>query len=211
MTTRTQLATDLVEATERPRFAEGTQFNLILRLAEARIRRTVRTREQEKTLELEVTDRATELPDDFLRLRSLTADTGTDATIEYYPPESFRQNERFSTRGGAFGTNTIYSIEGNTLLLAPTPSEGSTITLVYVAGLESLVGGAATNELLRDAYDVYFWGVMWAAYKLDEDDQQASQYEGYFATAMKDVNRSENRARFPRGALRTIGSPHQII
>ena len=213
MTTRSQLASEIESTTGESRFASGDTFNAILRVVEANIRRKVRMREQDKTIQIAVTSRETDLPADVLRIRSLTIDDSTDVKADYQPPESFRQNEQFSHRGGAFGTNTIFTLEGNTLLLAPTPTgTGQNVTLVYTAGFRALTEGADTNVLLQRHYDVYFWGCLWAAYTLDEDDAESAKYARLFDNAIMELNRSENRARFPTATgLRPIGSPHAIV
>ena len=221
MTTRAQLASDLLEITSRSAYTTEPLYTVVLNLFEPRIYRTIRSREQVKTVGLSVSSRETDLPTDYLSQRSLTI-SGNDAKAEYYPPERFREREQYSGGGGAFGSDTIYTVEGNTLLMSPTPSAtGENVTLVYVAGIPRLATGAQTNSLLQSNPDLYLWGGLWAIYTIDEDDVQAEKYgklfgvvpgrDGRMNGALQNINRTEQRARFPRSSLRTIGSPHPIV
>ena len=214
---RGQLAADLRNWTDRSDVASGDIFSSLLRMVEARIKRVIRLRDQDASRELIITSLYTDLPEDFLRIRSLTVDSQLDRQLDYYPPDALRKSPIWVNRSSfASGTPTAYTVEGNQLLFAPPPDADSpiTVTLIYVAAYQSLadMGNEGSNYLLRDAYDVYLWGVLHAAAVHLEDGELELKYDQLFQQAVADLNRSENRARFPRGAaLRTVGTPREVV
>ena len=196
--------------------AESPLFDTLLRLVEARIKRLVRPRERDVMLEFEVGAAYYALPSDFVRMRSLTVDTDIlPRSLDYYPPDALRKSPIWSNQSsfsipGAQG----YTIEGNRLLVAPAPSADSptSMVMVYVARYAPLEVDSDTNWLLREHYDVYLNGLLAEAADNLEDEELAGLYKPKFDRAIFEINRSENRARFPRGAgLRTVGSYGQPI
>ena len=191
-------------------------FDTLLRLVEARIKRLVRPRERDVRLELEVTSAYHALPEDFVRMRSLTVDTDIlSRNLDYYPPEALRKSPVWVNRSsfsipGAQG----YTIEGNRLLIAPAPSADSpaNLLLLYVARYAPLSDGVDSNWLLREHYDIYLNGLLTEAGDNLEDTELATLYGPKFDRAIAELNRAENRARFPRGSgLRTIGGVQPIV
>ena len=216
MSTRTQLSDDIRTYIGRDDVADSPIFDTLLRLAEARIKRLVRPRERDVLLEFQMGSAYYALPADFLRMRSLTVDSDIlPRSLDYYPPEALRKSPIWVNRSsfsipGAQG----YTIEGNRLLLAPAPSEESpaSLVMVYVARYAPLAQGADSNWLLREHYDIYLNGLLAEAADHLEDGELAAIYRPKFDQAIFELNRSENRARFPRGSgLRTIGGVQPIV
>ena len=215
MTTRGQLAADVIAWSSRDDVGTGDVFNSLLRMTEAQIKRRVRTREQEVTTTLMADRRGTELPTGFLRQRSLTLAGSQDRTMDYLPPARLRESA-FWDNTGSFSEPTpqAYSIEGLTLLLAPAPTEEAPVELffTYVAAFAPLTASADTNWLLQEAYDVYLWGLLAAAAIYLEDEELEVKYDTRFERSISELNRSENRARLPSAAgLRVVGAPHEVV
>lgn len=215
MSTRTQLAADITEWTSRDELGTAPTFDSLLRVAEANIKRKVRVREQEKRITLNMTAEATDLPNDFIRLRSFTLVAQADErSIDYYPPEAFRKSPVYINRSSfSSGLPQGFTIEGTQILVAPAPTADVPVeaTLVYVAFYDSLAAGSDTNWLLQQAYDVYLYSTLEAAAIYGEDLEMGAVYRDKFMMAADDLNKSENRARFPKTGLRQIGSPHAIV
>lgn len=215
MTTRGRLAADVSAWTARDDVGTGDTFTSLLRMAEAQIRRRVRTREQEKSITFEVTGRVTALPDDFLRLRSITLAESRTRYMEYLPPARLRESAYWDNTGSfSDPTPQAYSIEGGSLLIAPEPSEDNptVISLVYVSSFDPLVASNDTNWILTEAYDIYLWGTLAAAAVYLEDEELEMKYDSRFSRSVMELNRSENRARVPTAAgLRVVGSPHEVV
>ena len=214
MTTKAQLASDLQLWLTRDAVGVDPLLSSVLRVAEARINRDTRGREQDVTIELEVTGRHTDLPDDLLRIRSLTNDADRDSgALEYYPPEALRKSNVWDNRGLLGRTAQGYSIEGDQLVIAPEPSADSpaTLTLVYQGRWPSLIENE-TNQLLRNSYDIYLYACLAAGATQLEDTQFLGQYESAYLTAVGRYNMTENRARVPRTGLRVVqGSRRHIV
>lgn len=217
MTTRATLQADLQAWSNREDLATSPVFDMLLRIVEARIRRDVRSREQEVSTTLTFTGLSQELPAGFLRQRSLTLDSDVDRVLEFYPPDALRKSPVFldaSRRTFSRGLAEAYTIEGNNLLLVPQASVENPVdvTLVYVAKLAPLVSGTDTNAVVEDGYDIYLYGLLAAGQEHLEDTEEAAKYHGLYDAAVSAYNRTENRARFPHGGgLRRVDESVRVV
>ena len=214
MTTRAQLTSDLTSWLSRDDIGESPLFDSLLRNVEARIRRDVRAREQEVRLELSVSAQYTDLPEDYLRMRSITIDSELDREIDFYPPQALRKSPVWVNRSVlSTGQPQAYSIESNQLVLAPAPNADSPvdITLVYVSSLPPLSRGEDTNFVLREAYDLYLYGLLVEAAIFLEDQELLEQYKARYNESAASYNRSENRGRWNQAGLRGILTHRNIV
>ena len=215
MSTRGRLALDVIAWAKRDDVGSGDVFNSLLRVAEAQIRRRVRTREQEVTTTLTASGREADLPTGFLRLRSLTLDSSQSRVMDYLPPARLRESPYWDNTGSFSNpTPQAYTIEGERLVLAPAPSEANPtdLFLTYVAAFAPLNDVDDTNWILQEAFDVYLWGVLAAVAIYLEDEELEVKYDERFDRSVRELLRSENRARTPSAAgLRVIGSPHEVV
>ena len=195
--------------------ATGSMFSSLLRVAEAQIKRRVRTREQEITTTITATSRVTPLPEDFLRQRSLASGAPFERELDYLPPARLRESPFWDNLGSFVEINPqSYTVEGTNLLLAPAPTvdDPAELLFTYVASFAPLVAAADTNWLLEEAYDVYLWGVLAAVAIYLEESELEAKYNDKFETAIADLNTSERRARVPWAAgLRPIASDRSIV
>ena len=215
MTTRAQLASDLNTWVGRDDVGVSPLFDTIIRMAEAKINRKLRVREREQVLELALSQQSTDLPADFVRVRSLTSDNDEDRSLIYYPPEALRKSPAWVNRGVYSGGQIhAYTIEGNQLTVAPAPTQDEplNVTLVFHAVYAPLVNAGDTNWLLQNYYDIYMFAVLIQAHLHLEESDYIDKYEQKFHAAANELMMQENRARIPGGtALRSIGSPRRVV
>lgn len=215
MTTRQELIDDVDSYIARSDLATGPDAATYLRLAEAKIRRRVRTTDREVTTTITATGRTAPLPDDYLSLRSISLDSALDRTIDYLPPERIREAPIWNNSGGGLTDNTAqaYTIEGGNLVFAPAPTADSPVTfdIVYNASYAPLVNANDTNTLLSTNYDVYLFAILFEAASFLQDVELASAYNSRFEAAITELERSEGRKRYSGSALFRTGSPRRVV
>lgn len=215
MTTRQELLDDVDSYLARDDLTGGADSSTYLRIAEARIRRRVRTTDREVTTQLVATGRSVALPDDYLSLRSISLDSALDRTIDYLTPERIREAPIWNNSGGGLTDNTAqaYTIEGGNLVFAPAPTAENPITfdIVYNASYAPLVNASDTNTLLTNAYDIYLFAVLFEAASYVQDIELASGYSSRFEAALTELERSELRKRNSGSALFRTGSPRRVV
>jgi hypothetical protein len=213
MTTRTDLGNAVNEYAIRDDLNSGETFTNILRLAESRIARDIRTVQQEASTDLVFTGRSANLPDDFLEIRDpFIADQTRD--IDYLTPKQFRQNTAYENGRVAafytvFGDKDSESIQ---MQIAGPASAASPVTMTvnYWTRFAALVEADDTNWLLDNHFDVYLWACSWAGAVKAQDFELADKYESYYNVCAGDMSIHENRKRYgavpktPRTFPRTI-------
>ena len=215
MTTRQELLNDVDAWMKRDNLTGGPDIGTFLRLAEAKIRRRIRTMDREVTTTLSATSRTTALPDDYLSLRSISLDSALDRTIEYLTPERIREAPIWNNQGGGLTDNTAqaYSIEAGNIILAPEPTATAPVTLdiVYNASYAPLVNASDTNTLLTNNYDIYLFALLAAAATNVQNAQLAAGYNSLFEASVIELERSEGRKRNSGSALFRTGSPRRVV
>ena len=129
MSSRTELANDVSRWMARSDVGQDPLFTGLLRVAESRIRRAVRARDQDSEITFEVTSGTALLPPSLLRIRSINIEGDPNRTLEYYTPESMRASRSLSKSQG--GTHQAYTIEGNRLTLIPAATLNSPLNTTH--------------------------------------------------------------------------------
>jgi len=169
-----------------------------IQMTEAVLRRNLRTLDMEISVE-EVVPAETasfDLPDDLLSLRAIyikgdAAEDEPNLPLEAYSPAAFAS--RFT---GLAGVPTGFARIGNTIQLAPTPEEETTLVMLYLARFDPLTE-SVTNWILDNHPDVYFYGVCAQAMQWDRDDN--NPYAALFAGAIEDLKSSRANDRWGPG------------
>ena len=219
MTTRAQLVTDVDEWLARDDVAAGSNFDSILRIADAEIGRVVRTLIQELYVQLTFTGQTEPLPTNFLEFRSepTLADAADPQAgkLVYMPPDVIRGDPAFqvANRGSFYSVIGDRSADNFLMLLAP-PGSVTTPTLVdvqYIARFASLVNPSDTNWLLTNHYDVYLYATLRAAAEYLQEDALEDRYLIKFERANAQLAKMDNRRRIRMGTMVARGSPRAIV
>lgn len=174
-----------------------TQIPDFIAIAESRINAEVRLREGvvSETLVTVSGEQGIVLPLDWCEFVSVSIN---DVPLEYYPANTIRERASESSAGAPM----MYSIEGDSLLLSPTP--GDTVYNVdtkYYAKVPAL-SVDATNWLLTKYPMIYLYGALVSGYQFLLNNERADYY-GLLYTQAKDLAKAtDNRARWSGGPLR---------
>lgn len=156
-----------------------------VRLAEARIRTDIRVPAMQSMTDVTVSAQSVSLPANFLDPIRLYLDVPYQRELAYRPPNVFytsQENERA-------GNPTIYTIEGQSLKFAPTPTDSPTAKLLYWAAWDVLSADSDTNWLMTNHYPVYLYAALAEGSAFLEDDQQAGKWGNLYSTSVQSVNR----------------------
>ena len=168
-----------------------------IQLTEAYLRRQLRTLDQETTSTASITTEDTALPADFLSMRAVHIEGTNDAPLRGMSPGGLAQ--QFS--GVAAQTPIAYALIGKTLRIAPPPDTAVTLEMVYIAKFSPLTASNATNWVLADYPDIYFYGVLAQASADIADAQTAQTYAQLFTDAVDALKAARARDRWGAGPL----------
>lgn len=169
--------------------------NTFIDQATARIQRTLRIPPMEKTEIYTITDVSPDtlvLPNDFLNVKYLYAN---DTLVE------FVDFGRYIAAPLGNGTPQIYTRLQGTLKLKPTPTEGSTVTLVYYGEIPDLVNDTDETWLSAIGSDLLIYGALTFAadYFVDERKQM---FEERFGTIYGEIDEQARIGEMDQSALR---------
>ena len=203
MTTFATLKTDISEYMARDDITESLA-NTFVRIAEAEIRRTVRIGAMETTdTSFSVTAQVTDLPTGFISMRALANNAVNQREMDFLPPARLRSSVIMDQTAQQ---PTAYTIEGETLVVAPTPpSGGVTLSMVYYKAFDALSEGTDTNWLLTYAYDVYLYSSIRAACEWALDEQREMMFAAKASEAIEESNREDRWSRVSGSALIRTG------
>lgn len=91
------------------------------------------------------------------------------------------------------GDLRYYSIEGERLLLNPTPGAVSTLDVAYYAKIAALAT-TPTNFLLTSYPQIYLYKSLGCAYKFLMDDQRAQYWDNLYYAEVKRVQDADKRS-----------------
>jgi hypothetical protein len=173
----------------------ATQIPDFIAIAESRINAEVRLREAvtASTLTTVSGNQEITLPTDWCEFVSVSIN---DVPLEYYPANTIRERATESSAGAPM----MYSVEGDSMLLSPTPGDTVyTVDIKYYAKIPALTA-SATNWLLTKYPMIYLYGALVSGYQFLLNNERADYY-GLLYTQAKDLAKAtDNRAR-------TSGSP----
>jgi len=162
--------------------------------AEAMFNRELRLPNMETELQLAVTQEATDLPADFLQMRSVYAEGSPDNPLRSISPAGLRELFR-----GRAGTPVAYALENRRLILGPVGN--ATVTMLYYAKVPPLNEAAPTNWLVNEHPDLYLHQTLAILFAKIGDEARAATQLG-LATALIDrANGAGKKARWGAGPL----------
>lgn len=163
-------------------------------LAEAAFNREIRAPQMEAEVSLSVTGEATDLPLDFLALRSVYVEGSPDNTLRSMSPAGLRNLYQ-----GRAGAPQAYAIENSHLVVGPVGD--TSLKLLYFAKLTPLTENNPSNWLLRDYPDLYLHQALYNLFQTTGDRERASDSLGIATVLINQVNGAARKARFGAGPL----------
>ena len=135
-----------------------TRVTEFIALAENRIQQTIRVRAMETstTLAMVVSQKPYALPTDYLQFRRVYVDSTVKTRLEYRTPASYWS----IYTNLADGSPSVFTIEGENLLLGPPPDSTDNLEFLYYKKLAAFSNGSDTNTLLTDAAGLYLYGAL---------------------------------------------------
>jgi len=170
-------------------------------LAEARIARDLRLRRQisSTTLTTVAGTQSVALPSDFLEVENLSVSSTSPArNLVYLNIEAL--DVKYPS-GSYTGTPVAYTLEGNSLLLGPTPDAAYSIGMLYYARLAAL-SSTPTNWLLSNHPNIYLFGALAEAGDYVRDIQMGTTWDAKYQQGIKHLQDADDRAMFSGSELR---------
>jgi hypothetical protein len=180
-------------------------------LAETRINRDLRAREQQVIATANVDTAFFALPGDFLQFKSfrITDVGGSAFELMLATPE---QISAALAENSVSNTPRFVTIIGDQFQLWPAPDQMYVGSLAYVRKVPALSVAAPTNWLLTDAPDVYLYGALMAAGPFLRDNEALVTFKALFDEAIEGIRVGNKpvvgvlRTEFPqRGLQRRYG------
>lgn len=175
-------------------------------LAETRINRELRAREQQVIATANVDTPFFALPGDFLEFKSFRiTDTGGNAyELMLATPE---QISAALAENSVSNTPRFVTIIGDQFQLWPSPDQLYVGSLAYVRKVPALSDAAPTNWLLTDAPDVYLYGSLMSAGPFLRDSEALVTFKTLFDEALEAIRTADKpvvgvlRTEFPQRGL----------
>lgn len=193
--------TDLVTAVRRRMDDDAFDVNSIYAAvaeAEAVFNRAMRTPKMETETQLSVTSEETELPTDFMQMRSVYQEGAPDKPLRSMSPDGLRKLFR-----GQAGIPQAYAIENRRLVIGPVGD--TTVTLLYYARIPSLTTDNPSNWLLEEHPDVYVRLVLAILFDEIGDDARAQRNEARAVAIIEQINESGKSNRWGAAPLNPLG------
>lgn len=175
-----------------------TQLEEFIAFAERGFQRRVFSPDREAALSLSVSAQSTALPSDFWGFKSPPyVDAATDVVLIRVTPGDLRATYPDATTG----TPGHYAIEGENLLVGPTPSSAQTVKGTYYKTIPVLNASNTSNWLLTDHPDLYLAGTLYYAHLFLMDEARAALWGAKMAEQIVEINRAGIQRAANSGAL----------
>ena len=167
-------------------------------LAEARFLRKVRHWQMEKraTAPTVAGENSLAVPTDYVEMRNLKINTSTVNVLEFLPPSVFYDGN------SSQGVPGYYTVQGDQLILYPTPDGEYTIEMGYYA-FATLSDENTTNWLLTSYPDIYLYAALLQAEAYIINDGRLNVWKSALDEALKELDKEDKSARWN-------GTPLQI-
>lgn len=165
-------------------------------MAEAMFNRELRTPDMEKAALLVATGETTDLPADYLAMRSIYVEGSPDRPLRGLAPTAIRQEY-----DGSSGVPTAYTLVDRGLVLAPPPAGSTTLHLDYFARIDALNDASMSNWLLEKHPDAYLYATLFYAEAHLDNATRAGQWKALLDQTMGAINKAARSDRFGAGPL----------
>ena len=166
----------------------SAQVDTFLAITEARFNRLLITTDMEYTQTSAGAAEITLLPD-YRGMRSIYVDASPRRVLTYLSPDDFRRK----WTGEETGTPENYTIENNTLLIAPVSSDD--IVVNYTRALTPLTADSVSNWVLEYNPDAYLAGCLCAAELRGWNDERLPLLKSWWDEIIAEMNQANIRRR----------------
>lgn len=133
-----------------------------------------------------------QLPTGFVQIRRIFIAGTPNGRLNFVTPDQFWVDVR-STQSGM---PQIYTIEGDNIILAPSPDTAYTGRILYYKKFDALSLDADTNWLLVNAPSVYVYGTLLEAFKYIRNSDKAQENLNAFAGTINALNDADKADRY---------------
>ena len=173
-----------------------------IKLAETRINRNIRIRimETRVTTNTVSAQKYYGLPDNFVQMRHFKLNTSPVTDLDYLTPE------RLDTiwAGSTSGKPSVYTLTGDEVRVAPTPSGVYTMEMLYYKKFSALTDANTTTELLTACPDVYLYGALIELSAFTEHNEGVMKWTQLFNETINAISNEDAKDRHAGSALRTV-------
>ena len=179
-----------------------TQIPVFVQLAESRIAygskeapfisEPLRIRSMEVSAFATFNAQMIQLPTGYLQQRRLYISGSPNTELVYVTPDLFWKRWLSSTSG----TPCEFTVEGENIVLGPTPDVAYTGQILYFKQFTPLVSPTDTNWLLTNAPAVYLNGTLLEAFKYIRNTNQATAYLNSFCGIVNGLNQANKADRY---------------
>lgn len=175
-----------------------------IRIAEARIASNIRARELETvyTVSTTTSSNSIALPQDYGTLKNVQILGAINTPLTLLPDDKLLEYSSIND----IGIPNFYLIQGNSLILCPTPNSEYSVQIVYYQRLPSLTDQTATNWLLVKAPDIYLYGSLVEACIDTQDFELLQLYEPRYKEAVEKLWETFTIESFSGSPLRAVSS-----
>lgn len=172
----------------------------LIALAEARISRDLRLRQQVKNTTLTTTPgvQGITLPADWLEFENINLVANPPRNLTYVNIEHLE----VKYPGDFTGLPAVYTMEGDKLLLGPVPDGAYPLDVYYYARFDALSDTTPTNWLLTNHPSIYLFATLAEAEPFVVNDERSVLWEGKYTKDMLKLKEQDDAAMFSGSALR---------
>ena len=169
----------------------GSQIQSFISLAEADLRRRLRTQRMLTTATLTVSAARATLPTDWLATKRLRFVAANGAS-RYLKFATHDELEETGLAAASPGFPERFTHEATEYLFAPSPNATYTANVVYYKKIPALSDAAPTNWLLTEAPDLYLYGALKHAQAYLMDDERWPGFVAQYEQILRDVQRTSH-------------------
>jgi hypothetical protein len=143
--------------------------------------------------------RSVPIPTDWLEFENLSIITsgGSQRQLTYVPVE--HMDSKYDS--AYVGLPAIYTLEGDSLLLAPTPDSAYSIDAIYYARLPSIITNG-TNWLLTSHPNIYLFACLAEVFLYTQNPDQIQLFSQRYSEGLQQLQVQDDRASHSGSTLR---------
>jgi hypothetical protein len=181
----------------------GSRIPEFISIAESRINRRLRCREQEAEASVSLTGgtRTAALPNDFSEVRRLYLDSSPIRWLEYIDPNEYWRRYVSSTTSKP----AVFTIEGTNLVFGPIPDSSYTAKLQYYRTLPAL--STSAHGVFVSNPDLYLYGALTATEPFLKNDKRFGLWKSQFDEIMIELETQSRKIQGPPMRIRDDYNP----